>query len=374
MTRTIILFDMDGVLLESRGYHQALQTSLMRIGSALGVPDLELTTNQIARFETLSVTNEWDTLAICTAWTLLAVWHSDGDVRLKSLKPQPSNKIIKPPDFNHFLEIFDDIGRLPGHSAYELICVNNPWLNEAQREYLSEILHYCRDIYRSPTLPGHQETVIGSSVFERIYGLKPQLNSESFLLKYDRPILTSEQYKNLQKWLSSPEHNAAFITNRPCNAPDGYLSAPEAEMGAKLIGLDQLPLLGSGLLSWYASTRCSCDSHELLKPNPVHTLAAMKMCSGLTPETSIEMAVALIHGDGSIQDWSDLMETRVIIFEDSTKGLKSGIRAMEYLSELGIKIDLSLIGVSVNNVKRQALKSLAHRILSNINEVHWDSL
>ena len=374
MTRTIILFDMDGVLLESKGYHQALQTSLKRIGLALGVPDLELTAHQIARFETLSVTNEWDTLAICTALTLLAVWQSDGDVRMKSLKPHPSKRYIILPDFDHLLDIFDDVGNLPGHSAFKLICKNNPWLNDAQRQYLAEILYYCRDIYRSLTLPGHQETVIGSTAFARIYGLKPQFNIKSFLLEYDRPILTSKQYNNLQIWLSKPEHSAAFITNRPCSTPEDYLSAPEAEMGAKLIGLDHLPLLGSGLLSWYASTRCACNSHEFIKPNPVHTLAALKMSSGMDPGTSIEMAVSLIHGNGSVQDWSELMETRVVIFEDSTKGLRSGINAIKCLSALGIEIDLSLIGVSANAVKRQALKSLAHRIISNINEIHWDSL
>jgi hypothetical protein len=35
----IILFDMDGVLLQPRGYHTALQTSVKRIGQALGVPE-----------------------------------------------------------------------------------------------------------------------------------------------------------------------------------------------------------------------------------------------------------------------------------------------------------------------------------------------
>jgi phosphoglycolate phosphatase-like HAD superfamily hydrolase len=374
MTNTIILFDIDGVLLESEGYHRALRTSLSRIGAALGVPGVELSTNQIARFEALSVTNEWDSLAICTALVLLEVWKVDGTIRLISLEPNSSQTIEGPIEFDRFLDRFVVDGCLPGSSAFDLIVKENNWLDEAQRQHLSEILHQCRDIYRSPTLPGHQETVIGSKLFKEVYGLEPRLYIESYLSQFDRPVMTPEQDRKLKEWLSNPKHKAGFMTSRPCFAPDGFLSAPEAEIAVRTIGYDQLPTMGSGLLAWYASTRCHGDEHQFLKPNPVHALALLQMCSGLNAENALKKAVELHNGNPSNEDWKPFGGVKVVIFEDSAKGLQSGIGAKTLLSSLGIRIELSLIGVTRNAIKHQALEPFAHRIIPSINEIKWWSL
>lgn len=374
MTRTIILFDIDSVLLKSEGYHRALRTSLKRIGAALGVPDVELSYDQIARLEAFNVTNEWDSLAICTALILLEVWKVNGNIRLTSLDPYPSRLIEHPIEFDLFLDRFTVYGFLPGHSAFDLMIKENDWLDEAQRKHLSLILHQCRNIYSSPTLPAHQETVIGSQLFKEVYGLEPQLHIESFLSQYDRPIISPDQDKILRDWLSVPDHKAGFLTNRPCLAPDGFLSAPEAEIAVKSLGYDQLPIMGSGMLVWYASKKCNGDEHQFLKPNPVHALALLQMCSGLRAEEAIEKAVALLNGNHLYDDWKNLSGVKVIIFEDSAKGLQSGIGAEKLLADLGVKIELSLIGVTENAIKRQALKPFAHRIITSINEIDLQSL
>jgi len=374
MTMKFILFDIDGVLLQSEGYHRSLMTSLNRIGTALGAPNARLNSNQIAHFEALSVTNEWDSLAICTALILLEVWKIDGNIRLNSLDPYLPALVERPIEFDPFLDRFLVTGLLPGHSAYDQIVRENTWLDDTQRQYLSEILHQCGDIYRSPTLPGHQETVIGSQLFTELYGLEPQLHIDSYLSQFDRPIMTAEQDQSLREWLSNLNHKAGFMTNRPCSAPDGFLSAPEAEIAINAIGYEQLPIMGSGLLAWYASTRCEGDEHQFLKPNPVHALALLQMCTGLNPEEAIEKATALVKGNHSCEEWKKYSEAKVVIFEDSAKGLRSGIAAEKLLTELGINIELSLIGVSENAIKRRALKPFAHRIIQSINEVEWESV
>lgn len=374
MFNKIILFDLDGVLLESTGYHQSLRASLNQVGEALGISNATLNGNQIARFESLNVTNEWDTIAICTALILLEVWQKDGEVRLVNLQPRSHQFDVASPDYDQFLDQFDSFGSLPAHDAFDAIIEKNPWLTKAQRLYLSEILHQCRNMSRSPTLPIIQETVIGSQAFEALYGLEPQLNIESYLSTHDKPIMTDEQDAKLRDWLSHPEHKAGILTNRPCSAPDGFPFGPEAEIGIKAIGYEQLPFMGSGTLIWYASTKCKGDDHQLLKPNPVHALALLQMCLGVELEPAIEKSISLTNGVGTLSDWSCLAGVNVTIFEDSTKGLTSGIQAKELLSGLGIEINLSLIGVSDNDIKRQALRPIADLLLSNINEFTWDSI
>ena len=70
----ILLFDMDGVLLESHGYHLALQETVRYMAKVLGLEDLSLSDDDIATFEAGGITNEWDEAAISTALLLEAVW------------------------------------------------------------------------------------------------------------------------------------------------------------------------------------------------------------------------------------------------------------------------------------------------------------
>lgn len=371
MTRKFILFDMDGVLLKPGGYHQSLRTSVERIGNAIGIPGVALNQDQIAYFESLGVTNEWDSLAICAALLLVHVWTVDSEVRLTNTKPGTSVKLSHPPNFDSFLDSFIHVGSLPAHAAFDLIIKENTWLDKYQCDHLSDILHNCRNIYKSPTLPAYQETVLGSEIFNHTFGLEPQLNIESYLQKYDLPTLTVKNKNAFQEWLSSPENTAGIMTNRPCSAPNGYLSAPEAEIGAGIIGMDDLPLLGSGMLAWFAEEKKDLPAHSFLKPNPVHALTLLRLLAGIPITNALEDAFSLIEGLGNRNHWQHLQNSKVFILEDSTKGLESGLRAKELLNTLGIEIDLILIGISNHPVKRRALKRVSDIICSDINKIDW---
>ena len=56
----ILLFDMDGVLLESLGYHIALQETVRIMANSLGFGDLTLSADDIAAFEAGGINKEWD--------------------------------------------------------------------------------------------------------------------------------------------------------------------------------------------------------------------------------------------------------------------------------------------------------------------------
>jgi FMN phosphatase YigB (HAD superfamily) len=90
----ILLFDMDGVLLESHGYHLALQETVRRMALALGFWDASLSSNDIAAFEAGGITSEWDVAAISTALLLETAWRDEPGLGLpNSLDPNSANAI-----------------------------------------------------------------------------------------------------------------------------------------------------------------------------------------------------------------------------------------------------------------------------------------
>lgn len=371
--KRLFLFDMDGVLLEHSGYHTALRHSLQHIGHILGAPRVEITEAQISKFESLSVTNEWDTLAIVAALLLVDLWPLDPNLRLENTSAKNPILTRSKLEIDGFLNAFTP-GDLPGHAAYDKIILENPDLTQEQQDHLKYLLHNCRNLHDSLTVNIHQERVLGSQRYQEYYGMEPQLNTESYLLKYDHPLMSSTQFDDLTRWLAQPGHHAGILTNRPCITPAGYLSAPEAELGAACVGLTQLPIMGSGLLTWYALTQRGLPEFTYLKPNPVHTLALLQMILGEPAETALAKAAALTDGKGNRSDWEALEDTRITVFEDSAKGLQSGLAAQGLLGSVGVPVTLFRVGIAADIVKQEAIADWADLVVTDINHLNWDQV
>jgi phosphoglycolate phosphatase-like HAD superfamily hydrolase len=373
MALKLLLFDMDGVLLEPKGYHTALRVSVQRIGQALGMPNLDLTEDQIAKFEALNITNEWDSLAICAAFMLVHIWQVDPSIRLNGQKP-PARYNGQWLNFQEYLSSLPDGGDLPGKTTLTHLIKRYTGLTIDQIMHLRLILESCRDIYTSPTLPNHQETVLGSSTFQSHYGLEPQLDTESFLLLYDRPTMSTQQHQALLEWLGNPNHRAGIMTNRPSRTPAGYLSSPEAELGIENIGLSNLPYIGSGLLGWFASNHSDLPDHMLLKPHPVHALALMQGCLGRTSSEALTIAYSFWQTGEPTSHWDELAAANIAVFEDSAKGLISAITACQLLNKVGLAVELITLGVSRNPIKLSSLAPYATFTLEHINQLQWNKL
>ncbi len=336
--------------------------------------EFKLSNDQIAKFESLSITNEWDTLAICTALILLKLWSFDPDIRLTSLLPRAETITDQAPEINAFLDTFTEVDDLPCRSAYIKLIKEHPELNSGEIEHLRKILFDARDIQHSLTLPGYQETVLGSDAFENNYGIPSQLAIESYLTQYDQPVLTPKKQRLFFDWLSKPENTAGIMTNRPSGAPPGYLSSPEAELGAQRVRMNQLPLLGSGMLAWFAVTQCQLPEHTFLKPNPVHALALMQMCVGEERTHALQLAYDLWGNEGIRGDWARLENAKVIIFEDSVNGFEAVQAARALLKSVNIEIETEFVGVSHNPIKKQKLSGFSDRVYESLNQVVWEEL
>jgi hypothetical protein len=358
---TIFLFDMDGVLLTPGGYHKALAETILMAGKALGFYNLQVDEEDIAVFEACGVTSEWDSAAICAALLLHRRWTIDpmGELPASLVGSHPAPIDLSPPEFQGF---FKSLKQTPGQAwlpldyAEQAIFNQDGHLTNHQLHSLKRVLRSAREIGQSPTHQVFQEFVLGSELYSRYYHLNPQLHTESYLLKYDQSNWSSPSYKKFIDWMEVTDNFAAILTNRPSLMPGNLEGTPEAEIGAELVGLTQVPIVGWGGISWLGLQRGE-NPQLFCKPAPVHALAAMLVAQGSSIENSLQAALDLVIEGRIHPELKKLEGARVCVFEDSTGGFASALAAQEILQKIGFSLQLHLIGITKNDQKCSGLKA-----------------
>jgi hypothetical protein len=150
-------------------------------------------------------------------------------------------------------------------------------------------------------------------------------------------------------------------------------STPEAELGAELVGLKDIPIVGWGGITWLARQR-NADEQKYAKPCPVHALAAMRMALGEGQEIALQEAADLIEADQVSPAWQHLAGAQVYMFEDTPSGIKSLQDAHEILDSKGIYITTSYIGVARKPVKRKALLASSAQVFSSLTQALGQSI
>ena len=145
-----------------------------------------------------------------------------------------------------------------------------------------------------------------------------------------------------------------MITSRPSSPPAGVFSTPEAELGAELVGLKEIPIVGWGGITWLAEQR-QANQQKYVKPSPVHALTAMRMALGDEQTTALTQAADLVETGQASSAWQRLAGAEVTMFEDTPTGIKSLQDSREILAKLGIYIKPSYYGIANKMVKREAL-------------------
>lgn len=358
----ILLFDIDGVVLEPHAYHRAFQKSVAIMGHLLGYRAVHLTPEDIVTFEAAGVFSEWDSSAICAALMLEKLWDRHPALTLPPTPDSPSLPVhdSAPPDFQAFSRSLAQVhlqASPPLERAERLLLDKSRSRTPAQRHTIENILRKARGIDGSLTHRIFQELVLGSRVFAETYGLRPCLDADSYLLRYDRPTLDRTVRERLLKWLADADHRVVLFTSRPSCSPDGCLGTPEAEIGAQTAGLETVPLLGLGGLSWLGARR-SRDPGFFLKPSPVHALGALRLALGDPLETALETAAALVLDNQADHTWGALGGAEVHVFEDSVAGLKSMLAARDLLQDIGMPVNAHLLGITDSEAKQRALEAV----------------
>lgn len=358
--RTILLFDMDNVLLRPGGYRRALQDTVAALAASLGYRPPTLGRKEIEEIEAHGVTSEWEMAAIIGAILLVdSALGGDPQPLPTELKLGPHEGGRVPP------EIMATFRQLPprtperslAQGAQAALLKGSPPVGAQTAASVRRLLEGARTP-ETVTYRTIQELVLGSETYDRIYGLAPVLGVESYLEQHDRSHLTGEARARLTSWLAQPDHSAIIFTNRPNRPPAGHEDSPEAEIGAGLVGLDNLPIVGSGDMGWLSRREGKPPDHYL-KPSAVHGLTSLQVGLGSNKERSL-LAAAEISRDGYVDpsDWEALAGAKVIVFEDSALGMKSLLTARSQIREAGVDFSLELKGVAENRAKRRALRSV----------------
>lgn len=368
----ILMLDMDGVLLESCGYHKALVETLRLVGQALGFQNATLTPADIAAFEAAGITSEWESSAACVALMLARLWQIDERVRMPAglVSPQRKPDGLELPDFGAFarkLSTPDLSHMLPLPKAEKMILDQADGLKPDQIQTIQNLIRNAASAHHSLTHRIFQELVLGSQVYTEIYPYPPMLNTDSFLLQFDYPNLPPQIAAGLMEWLTPGDRRAVIFTLRPSQPPAGTFCTPEAEMGAALCGLEELPVAGLGGILWLAERR-KLAPEKFGKPSPVHALTALRLALGDSLESALQAAASLALDDRIDDTWGALDQAHVYLFEDTVRGLTSLQAGRDLLHQKNIDLQVSAFGVTANPSKRAALESAGAAVHPSLSE------
>jgi hypothetical protein len=352
---TILLLDIDGVLVSPGGYRAALHATLNYFVNLMGLPHFEFPEEKLAGFERRGITSEWDMvpLLLGVLWNDILSHQTDAylpdEVSAAAVEIghhlngyRPSDLII--PEFELVA------GQYPADTALQSGFF--PFIPEPLR---TNLLHCSRDVHFSQTMRTFQQFTLGSQAFVQTYDLPAEVETESLLRKYDRSNIDDAI---LEKFCQPGIYLTAF-TARPSAPPReveapplGY--APEAEIALDLVGLHDIPLISFGKLQYLGEQR-GYDPEVLLKPSPVQALAGI--AAALTGnEWAALQAACDWHETGQLKGvLAELPHSfDVTIVEDTLGGVRSVQAAGEILQKAGLDVTVRAYGLTSGSAAKSA--------------------
>lgn len=399
-SRSILLIDIDSVLVEPLGYRAALMATLQHFADLFGIkgsylPDVDT----IEYFEAMHITSEWDMAPIVLAVLINHLADTiEGYTLPQSLDGQQKtvrSYSFTEVDYRHPIDYISKHlvnGEYPASTALRL---SGPHLSDngnihpgifpyiAGSKLIDELFSTSRDPYKSKITRIFQHYTLSSQIFSQVYGLEPEIQTNSLLKTCDRSLLQPEVRDNLLSLYDQGVLAAVALTNRPSYPPKelgtdlkGY--PPEAELALDLSGLSQIPLIGFGRLRFVAEQH-GLDIEDLLKPSPVHPLAAIFTALTRQEYPSIQIAIEL--GMGSIVDRENRSSARldqiipelpekidVHIYEDTRWGIDATYQASEILHSVGLSNQIYAWGIATNQQKVFTLQRAGAKVFPNISE------
>jgi hypothetical protein len=383
--RTLLLFDIDGVLIHPQGYKESLRATVDYFAAQMGQSPVGLTYEENAFFEACGMTNEWISGPMVVAAMLVDAVSQRPDLARPTLDEtlaaiRESGICIRRPELIGLSR--EVLARNPEgvHTEEPVLAYLAERAVPALHAVLSELLE---DIHPpdAPVARIFQHYTLGHELFAETYGMPPEFETESFLVKEDRSALTPEIKRRLQDLIAADNYGMVALTARPSLPPadlspeeratlDRERYPPEGELALELLGLEaDLPLIASGRMIWL-STQRNQGSHTYVKPSPVHALAAIGAARTGHEKAALEAAATLVE-EGCLEEPLARLEgetTRVVVFEDATGGIQAGRRAVEMLNAAGIEAGFEAVGVAPEESKREALSKAADRVARDVNE------
>lgn len=408
-TQTVFLFDIDGVLVEPRGYRAALQAALRYFTRGMGLQPEHLPgEEEISLFEACRITSEWDMLPLALAALLDALLEANPGARLPpflwGLDGWRPRRLPAQVDYRTAIQAMAGAlqpGVYPAESVLSAARAGQAGILPYLREYAlaadlladqpanlladqpanlpanqpADLLGDTRDVMGSLTTRIFQHFSLGSQLFQQVYDLPPVLDTPSLLSTLDRPQLDPQLRRRLLERRAQGSLHIAAYTMRPslpprrANAdPHGY--APEAELALEIAGLQELPLIGYGRVSWLAEQRGE-SAEAYLKPSPVQALAAALAALYGEELPALQDGLALYSvGKASERAQAALggRLTHLHVFEDTPGGVEAVLRAAHLLQQAGFAVQAHAWGIARQQDKVRALQALGAFVASTTNQ------
>ena len=351
--KKVILLDIDGVLVHHGGYRAALHATLNHFASLMGLTHFDFPEEKLAELEKRGIFSEWDMvpLLLATLWNDILA-HRPGlflPADLSSAAAEIGRNINGYIPRELIIPEFEFIaGQYPAEAALQHGCF--PFIPMDLRV---NILSQSRNIKLSQTMRLFQHYSLGSRVFSETYELPAEVETESLLHTHDRSNINDE----IRAKLLQPNIHLAGLTARPSAPPrevdDSHFGyAPEAEIALELVGLANIPLIAFGKLEYLAAQR-GFDAGMLIKPSPVHALAAT--AAALTGD---EWAGLQSAGDwfqtGELNGvFADLPRAfELFVVEDTLGGIRSTQAAGEAFRHAGFDVTVHTIGLTSGSASK----------------------
>jgi len=385
----VFLFDLDGVMVQPSGYRAAVRATVNHFARCMGLPDLAPDDHTVAIFEAQGITCEWDMIPITLAILMdAAAAHAGQPLELNSLT-EACDRLRNCAIHGLRVEYAPVLRRLgqylkPGEAPAEsllALCSRGEGSGLFPRLTGQGVL---RDLFMHTRRPAQSQTthlfetyVLGDRVFSETMGMRPVVETASLLEQHDRPLLAAETRARLIEAAADGLRMAVY-TARPSlpllgSAEPLAVFAPEAEMALNLIGMQWIPLIGSGQMGELA-LRLGENEDRLTKPAPYHALAAI--AAAWLGDRSAAMAwverlvLARERGaplnpaePGALPD-----RLRLHVFEDSPSGMRGAQEAARILSEWGTRVEISLWGIAEHPEKRAALAAAGAALFADVNQ------
>jgi hypothetical protein len=351
--KKVVLLDIDGVLVRQGGYRAALHATLNHFASLMELPHFDFPEEKISEMEKREISSEWDMVPLLLGafWNEILSHHPNLNLpaELSSAAVEIGRNINGFVPKNFFIPEFDLVpGLYPSEAALQSGCF--PFI---PLDLKTNLLSQSRNVRFSQTMRLFQHYSLGSKVFSQTYDLPAEVETESFLQTHDSSNINDAVRSKL---LQADVHPAA-LTARPSTPPRevdtshfGY--APESELALELVGLSEIPLIGFGKLEYLASQR-GLEAGALLKPSPVHALAATAAALTGNEWAGLQSAGEWVQTgklNGAFEGLPRKFELSVV--EDTLGGIRSTQKAGEILNQAGYDVTVRAFGLTSGNAAK----------------------
>ncbi|MCL5996026.1 MAG: hypothetical protein M1546_08215 [Chloroflexi bacterium] len=350
----LLLLDLDGTLIHDRGYRAAIDATVTRYCEQYHLPTYTPSDDDVHVLHAHGYSNEWDSVAF-----LAGIIHHAA-----------ATGITGRPDFQSWTRKTADLPGLPNERARELLLRESP---PQLSEKIHALLDHVTDVQNTVTTRIFAEMILGSALFQQHYGLAPAFDTHSLLEMLDEPLIDDRSHDIILS------HRSCIFTARPSLPPgyrqqnnvpkNGYLPVhpPEAEIGLKLLHLDQLPMVALGHVQWLADLHGE-RVYDLTKPGPVQALAAMLVARGVEEHPALAAAYQLWKHGRHAETFGILNGEDVFVFEDNAGGVRACHTATALLRTFDVAVTIHGMGIATAEAKRKALVPVCDQLFANVND------